>query len=136
MDNIIINQSASIEGCLKRVEEEYAAAGNAFLSDYTRQDAAVPILLRACEQSIDLANYIVSQKKLGVPQTSRESYELLQNAGILPAELSDTMKAMVGFRNIAIHNYTKLDMESVKNIIEDHLNDIKRFTETLLKSSE
>jgi len=136
MDNVIVNKSASIERCLKRVEEEFAAAGDAFLSDFTRQDAAVLNLLRACEQSIDLANYIISKRKLGVPQTSWESYELLWKANVLPEALTNTMKAMVGFRNIAIHNYTKLDMEIVENIIETHLGDIKQFTEVLLRSGE
>ena len=59
MDDIIVNKSASIERCLKRVEEEYAKANEHFSEDYTRQDAAILNLLRACEQTIDLANHII-----------------------------------------------------------------------------
>jgi len=118
---------------MQRVQEEYAAAGDDFSTDYTRQDAALLNLLRACEQSIDLANYVVRLKGLWTPKTSRDSFELLQKAKIIPKELGDILKSMVGFRNIAIHNYTKLEMAIVESIIENHLDDFKHFTRILLK---
>lgn len=133
MDNVILSKSASIERCVQRVQEEYAAAGDDFSTDYTRQDAALLNLVRACEQSIDPANYVVRLKGLGTPETSRDSFELLQKAKIIPRELGDILKSMVGFRNIAIHNYTKLEMAIVESIIENHLDDFKHFTGILLK---
>ena len=41
MDNVILNKVASIERCLIRVKEEYVSAGENFLTDFTKQDAAV-----------------------------------------------------------------------------------------------
>jgi uncharacterized protein YutE (UPF0331/DUF86 family) len=57
-------------------------------------------LQRACETAIDLAMCVVSQRKLGVPQDSRDAFALLQTAGILPADLATRMQKMVGFRNV------------------------------------
>ena len=45
-------------------------------------------LLRACEVSIDLAMHIIRKRKLGVPQHSRQAFELLQTAGLLDAHLA------------------------------------------------
>lgn len=132
MDNIIVNKVASIERCLERVEEEYQAAGDHFPDDYTRQDAAILNLLRACEQSIDLANHLIRIKQLGIPQTNRESFDILQEKDIISQEMADILKAMVGFRNIAVHNYTKLEMKIVQNIIEEHLKDIRGFAKEVL----
>lgn len=133
MDNIIVNKAASIERCIARVREEHAAAGSLFEEDYTRQDAAILNILRACEQSIDLANHMVKKKQLGLPQSSRESFELLRADGLLPEELEQKMKAMIGFRNIAVHNYSNLDINIVIAIIEGHLDDFLLFTKTILK---
>ena len=135
MDDVIVNKTASIERCLQRAEEEYRAAGDEFLRDFSRQDAAILNLLRACEQAIDLANYVVRSKRLGVPQTSRESFELLRQNDLIPEALEKNLKAMVGFRNIAIHNYTKLEMPVVENIIEHHLDDFRSLTKLMLRLS-
>ena len=78
MNDVIINKVESIQRCVKRAREEYAAAKDAFAEDYTRQDAAILNLMRACEQSIDLANYLVKKEKLGVPADSSQSFDLLE----------------------------------------------------------
>jgi len=39
---------------------------------------------------------------------------------------------MVGFRNIALHEYQKLNLDVVKAIIEEHLTDFTRFAERAL----
>lgn len=132
MDNIILGKVESIERCLKRVREEYRIAGKQFESDYTHQDAAILNILRACEQAIDLANYIVKKKHLGLPQNSRDSFELLRVNHIIDAQLEQRMKSMVGFRNIAVHNYSNLNIEIVIAIIEGHLDDFKLFANTFL----
>lgn len=133
VDDVLIAKAGSIERCLRRVREEYQAAEN-FLRDQTRQDAVMLNLLRATEQAIDIAMHIIRVQRLGVPQTSREAFSLLADAGMLDKELATRMQAMVGFRNIAIHEYQKLDLDIVKKIIEDHLVDFERFVAVVLKS--
>tara|TARA_R110001583_G_scaffold10782_16_gene49627 strand:- start:2112 stop:2522 length:411 start_codon:yes stop_codon:yes gene_type:complete len=134
-DDVVINKLATIERCLSRIKEVYQQAGDHFLSDYTRQDSIILNLQRACEASIDLANYITKLKNLGIPQSSRNSFELLQKAGLLPLEISDNLKKMVGLRNIAIHYYQELNLEIVKYVVENHLVDFQRFGK-VIKSLE
>lgn len=74
MNDVVINKVQSIQRCVKRAREEYAQAED-FLTDYTHQDAAILNVLRACELAIDLAAYVISQRKLGVPTSSREAFE-------------------------------------------------------------
>jgi uncharacterized protein YutE (UPF0331/DUF86 family) len=135
MDDVVINKLATIERCLSRIKEVYQQAGDDFLSDYTRQDSIILNLQRACEASIDLANYITKLKNLGIPQSSRNSFELLQKAGLLPLEVSDNLKKMVGLRNIAVHDYQELNLEIVKYVVENHLVDFQRFGK-VIKSIE
>lgn len=135
MDDVVINKLATIERCLSRIKEVYQQAGDDFLSDYTRQDSIILNLQRACEAAIDLANYITKLKSLGIPQSSRNSFELLQKAGLLPLEISDNLKKMVGLRNIAVHDYQELNLEIVKYVVENHLVDFQRFGK-VIKSLE
>ncbi|KKB33920.1 hypothetical protein QY97_02883 [Bacillus thermotolerans] len=116
---------------MKRIKEEYAD-NPANLENYTKQDSIILNIQRACEASIDIAMHVVADKKLGIPQTSRDAFELLAKNGIITEELSFKMKAMVGFRNIAVHDYQDINLEIVKVIIEKHLADYKVFAKQVL----
>lgn len=133
-DDVILNKAASIERCLHRIEEEYAGNEQNLVRNQTKQDAIVLNLQRACETAIDLAMYVVSQRKLGVPQDSRDAFSLLQTAGILPADLARHMQRMVGFRNVAIHEYTRLNLDVVRTIITKQLDDFRTFSSTIVKA--
>lgn len=133
-DDVIVNKAASIERCLLRIQEEYAGDKQNLVANQTKQDAIVLNLQRACETAIDLAMYGVSQRKLGVPQDSRDAFLLLQTAGILPADLAQRMQRMVGFRNVAIHEYTRLNLEVVHSIITQQLDDFRTFSSTIVKA--
>jgi uncharacterized protein YutE (UPF0331/DUF86 family) len=134
VDDVLLNKIASIERCLKRVEEEYRGHEQELHSNFTRQDSIVLNLLRACEASVDLAMHLVRTKKLGLPQESREAFTLLEQAGMLSTEHAARMRAMVGFRNTAVHEYQKLSLDVVKAILEKHLDDFRRYTAVLLRS--
>lgn len=71
---LILGKIAAIERAIARAREEFAADGAAFQSDFTRQDAAILNILRACETAIDLANVLIRERALGIPQSSRDSF--------------------------------------------------------------
>lgn len=120
----------------ERVKEEYEATGDRFSRDHTRRDAAILNLTRACEQSIDLANHIIKIKKLGVPNRSSDSFEILGDRGSIDPELGEKMIKMTGFRNTAIRQYQKLNLSIVTSIIEKGLKDLIRFTEYMIDLAE
>ncbi len=132
MDDVILGKTESIERCIRRIKEEYTGFENELETNFLKQDSIILNLQRACELSIDLANYIVKIKKLGFPKESKESFEKLQAEGILTKELAQKMTKMVGFRNIAIHEYKKLDFQIVKNIVENQLSDFRTFAQIAL----
>jgi uncharacterized protein YutE (UPF0331/DUF86 family) len=133
-DDVILNKAASIERCLRRVTEEYAGDRQNLVANQTKQDAIVLNLQRACETSIDLAMYVISQRRLGLPQESRDAFALLQTAGMLPADLATRMQHMVGFRNVAVHEYARLNLDIVHTIITKHLDDFRQFSSTIVKA--
>ncbi len=132
-DDVLINKAASIERAVRRVREEHAGDDANLVANQTRQDSIVLNLQRACESSIDLAMHLVRVHRLGVPQDSREAFDLLERAGHLHEELAGRMKRMVGFRNIAVHDYQRLNLDIVRSIVHERLDDFLAFTTRLLK---
>lgn len=132
-DDVIINKAATIERSVARVREEYEKAGKYFATDYSRQDAAILNIQRACEAALDVGQYIVRRDRLGIPQSSRDVFTLLTQAGWIENTLADNMKRMVGFRNIAVHDYQALIVPIVEKIISHHLSDFIDFSTAVLK---
>ncbi|MBM4764855.1 DUF86 domain-containing protein [Bacillus sp. B15-48] len=130
-NDVILNKISIIERCIKRIQEEYANNPKN-LENYTKQDSIILNLQRACEASIDLGMHIIAEKKLGLPQKSRDAFSFLEAEGIISSSLSKKMQAMVGFRNIAVHDYQELNLNILQKIIENHLVDFEKFTKTIL----
>jgi len=123
MDDVLLNKADSIEKCLRRVGEEYACNPDNLRNNQTKQDAIILNLERACQAAVDMAMRTVKLNKLGLPKESREAFDLLLHDGIIDEQLCRRMHSLVGFRNTAIHNYRKLDLDIVEAIITKHLDD-------------
>ena len=132
-DDVLLNKAASIERCLKRIEEEYRGHEQEFETNFTRQDSLILNLLRASETAIDGAMHLVRVGRLGLPQESRDAFKLLVRAGVLPPDLGGLLEKMVGFRNLAVHNYAELDLRIVRSIIEERLDDFREFARLLIR---
>ena len=131
MDEILINKTTTINRCIKRVKEDFQED---FLTNYTKQDAVILNIERACQAAIDLAAHVIKLKKLGLPQSNRDTFDKLEKEGIIPLILSNNLKSMAGFRNLAIHDYSSVNIEVVVHIVENHLTDFIEFAEIISRS--
>ncbi|PAL05252.1 type VII toxin-antitoxin system HepT family RNase toxin [Peribacillus simplex] len=131
-NDVILNKISVIERCMNRVRDVYANDAGS-LKDFTKQDSIILNIQRACEASIDLAMHIVAEQKLGLPQTSRDAFDMLHKAIIIDENTAKRLKAMVGFRNIAVHDYQTVNIDILQQIIENHLGDFTDYTKQILK---
>ncbi len=132
MNDIVVNKIQSIQRCILRAREELALAGAGFAEDHSRQDAAVLNVTRACEQAIDLANHVVRVRRLGIPVSSADAFDLLARAGIVPRDLAERLRRMIGFRNVAVHAYQELDLAIVEAVIRTGLDDLVALGDAVL----
>jgi uncharacterized protein YutE (UPF0331/DUF86 family) len=126
-DDVLLAKADLIERCVARARSELAASDD-FVNDFTRQDAAVLNVQRACDAAIDMAQRLIRLRRLGLPASSREAFDLLASAGLIPEPLVVTMKNMVGFRNLSVHQYQKLDPAAVEAVIRHSLEDLLAFS--------
>jgi uncharacterized protein YutE (UPF0331/DUF86 family) len=131
-NDVILNKIAVINRCIKRVHEVYAGDPQNLI-DFTKQDSIILNIQRACEAAIDLAMHVVAEKDLGLPQSSREAFALLEQNNLLDRPLAARLKAMVGFRNIAVHDYQAINLDIVRKVIEEHLGDFTAFADLVLE---
>ncbi|MBT4664390.1 MAG: DUF86 domain-containing protein, partial [Methylococcales bacterium] len=76
-DDVLLNKAAAIERCVARAKEEYNIDPRSFVSNFSRQDAAILNIQRACEAALDIGQHLIRREQLGVPQSARDVFELL-----------------------------------------------------------
>lgn len=135
-DDVILAKAEIIERCLRRIDEVYAGQPANLLADFTKQDSILLNLERACQAAIDLALRIVRLRSLGLPKETRDAFLLLEQNLIISADLGRSLCAMVGFRNVAVHNYRDLDLEIVERVIRDRLPDLRRFAQLAIRLAD
>lgn len=133
VDEVLINKAATIERCVARAREEYAAAGDRFEQDHSRQDAAVLNIQRACEAALDMGHHVIRRERLGVPQSARDVFDLLAQDNWIAPALAQALKKMVGFRNIAVHDYQRLLLPITVSVITQHLDEFLQFSAAILQ---
>ena len=133
VDDVILNKAATVERCVARAREEYAAAGAGFATDFSRQDAAILNIQRACEAALDMGHYLIRREKLGLVQSSRDVFDILARAGWIDPALAESLKKMIGFRNIAVHDYQKLLLPITISVITDHLDEFLAYSSAMVR---
>lgn len=125
-------KASTVERCVARVWQEDDKGPVTFAADFTRQDAAILKLQRACEACLDMGQHLLRRERLGLPQSARDVFDLSAQAGGIEPAQAEVMKRMVGFRNIAVHDDQALQWPITLNIIEHHLGDFLADIQRLL----
>lgn len=133
VDDVLLNKAATIERCVARAREEYHKEPGTFVTDHTRQDAAILNIQRACEAALDLGQHLIRRERLGVPQGAREVFDLLARGGWIGVGLAEKLKLMVGFRNIAVHDYQALQLPVMVAIITSNLDELLDYAQLILQ---
>ena len=134
IEDVLIRKITSLQRCVARARDLRRRAGVGFATSFDLQDAAVLNVLRACETSIDLANMLLRQDRLGIPSESREAFGILVREQRIAADLGGRLQKMVGFRNVTVHQYRTLEPEIVAAVIDSGLDDLLTFAEVVRRS--
>lgn len=131
MDDVLINKIASVKRCVARAHEEFSVGKEEFTTNYSVQDACILNIIRACEQSLDIANYCIKKLNLEVPQFSADCFNIICEKGIIDQTLCNSLCKMVSFRNLIVHQYQKTDINIVISVIENNLDDLIKYTKII-----
>ena len=133
MTDVVLNKKESIERCIRQIRVYYERPSNMpFEEDYFKKEALVPKILEAVAHVIDMANDVIKIRKLALPKESRESFEILAKAQVIPAELAGKMKGMVGLCHILVNEFLQLDMTSFVDVIQHRLDDLILFSNHIM----
>ncbi len=123
-EDVVLAKVSNVRRCVAAIRS-LSEPGNAALTEWIRDDVTVLNLQRAIESFLDLAAHVISANGWEVPRDGRHAFALLEQHGLLEREGLALARAMVGFRNVAVHDYAALDLEVVRGIARDRLGDLE-----------
>ena len=124
--NIIENNLRYLKKFLNYSTEE-------FVNDYKNPAAAKYLLQTSIEAMIDIANHIIASKRLKKPETSAQSFKILNNNDYISDEKLSNYIKMIKFRNRLVHLYNEIDDEQIYHIIKNNLSDLEYFIKEIIK---
>lgn len=104
-----------------------------FLSDPLAIGGARYYLLVSIESCIDIANHIIATERLRSPKDYKDTFKVLNEAGIIPDDFVQTLQAMAGFRNLLVHLYWEVDDEMIYDSLDTELDDFEAFIAHIMK---
>lgn len=117
----------ALRHCLQRVRDTRPASASALAANEDLQDVLVLNLSRAVQLCVDIAAHMLARSTQAVPATMGETFSSLAASGMLELELATRLRRAVGFRNIAVHNYERIDWDIVFALTGESLGDFEQF---------
>ncbi len=133
--DLILAKAGSVQKHLRRVKEKRDTDLQTFLKDLDRQESILFNLQMAVQNCIDIAAHIISEEGFGVPGSTNEMFYLLEENGYLDSELTEKMVKAVGFRNLIVHEYGKIELKQVFEVAQQGIKDLDEYLVSIFKKS-
>ncbi|MGH9626694.1 MAG: type VII toxin-antitoxin system HepT family RNase toxin [Bryobacteraceae bacterium] len=132
MDRVILAEKLeALRRCVRRVESRRTETVEALEGDPDRQDILALNLTRAVQLCVDAAGIVLADSDEPAPRTMGQAFEALARLRMIDELLARRMKAAVGFRNIAVHDYQTVDWSIVFDISHRGLDDFRAFAKAM-----
>ena len=98
-----------------------------FATDPVYRGALLHYLYLLADSCIVVAEQLIKLRRLRLPQSYAEAFDILGEHGILPADFAYNFAAVAGFRNFLAHDYEKVDGMLICTEIMGRLEDVEIF---------
>jgi uncharacterized protein YutE (UPF0331/DUF86 family) len=131
--NILVAKVTTIEKCLGKVKEKRSATIAEFMVNEDSQDIVLFNLMQAIQGCVDMAAHIVSDEGYGMAGSMNEFFYLLSGRSVISVELQEKLIRAVGFRNLVVYEYAKLDLNQVYDIATNGIKDLEDFIGVIVR---
>ena len=131
--NLILRKIAELEEYLEQIREFSNISAEQYAGDWKTQRIVERTLQMMIELCVDIANHIISDRRLRVPVTCADTFKVLSEAGLIDQNLYNTMEKMAKFRNIVVHNYDRIDQSIVVMILRKNLDNFLFFRDQIIQ---
>ena len=125
---LIIKKLQELNRYLKELEDSKNISLDEFHSSIGKQWMVCHGIQLSIQSLIDVGNHILAALGENQIEDYSDIIDKLGERNILPSEFAQSIRGMVGLRNILVHEYTRLDIKIIYDILQNQLEDFYMFT--------
>jgi uncharacterized protein YutE (UPF0331/DUF86 family) len=127
-DPALVRRHLAALGDAVNVLRSLRGDGSADLSADRERLWAVERGLQVCAQGVlDVATHLAAGAGHDVPDYAT-AIDRLREMGVVPAEFAARLRPLAGFRNVLVHAYLDVDVETVLRLLVERLDDFPEFS--------
>ncbi len=126
-EDVVLAKASTVRACLATIRD-LESPGRADLETWMRRDLETLNIQRAAQACLDLAHHLIAVNGWELPRDAGHAMSILARHDVVGRGLEGRMRAVQGFRNVAVHRYTEIDVEILAAIVARHLDDLEKFT--------
>lgn len=130
--NLVASKISEIRQSIERLDGISSKGRDFFLTDPDLIDSAKYRLITAIEATISICNHITARKFKQVPESYSDCFRILNECGVITAELAERLGNMVRFRNMLVHIYWEIDDEKIFDILTSDLVDFENYIKEIV----
>lgn len=128
IDKRVVNDRlAYIHQMLTRLKGRRSLSLEEFKANEDQCDAASYELQTCIEAMTDIGNHLIAAVGLRKPKDRGEIMTVLAEAGVIPKDLANRLTKAIGLRNVLVHGYLGLVLDTVYQTVQEDLGDIEEF---------
>ena len=130
----IADKKEEIEAYFAELSDIIPSDFDEYKNDLKTKAACERYFEKIIEAVIDLAFFIIKEKKLKLPEEDKRAFDILCEGKIIPAQLAEKLKDAKGMRNLIAHKYGDVDDKMVFHSIAEELErDVREFMKKVEK---
>lgn len=128
VDRIVIEERlAALKGYVADLKKQQAISFDEFCINTEKQFAVRYALQLAIQTVLDMGAHLLAGMDRPAPTEYRDIIIELGTSGVLPSDFSKKIAGMAGLRNVLVHEYMKVDLKKVYDILHNQLGDFETF---------
>jgi uncharacterized protein YutE (UPF0331/DUF86 family) len=129
----IVGKFGSLDEYLKVLRSLHSIPVEEFVKDKVLIGSMRYYLQVSIECCLDVANHVIASERYRAPKDYSDTFAVLEEEGIISADLAGRLRQMAKFRNRLVHLYGEIDDKQVHGIARTDLGDIERFRKSIIK---
>ena len=130
--DIIIRKLDSLARCIRRIEIKRPTTLDLLLKDIDLQDILSVNIERSVQLAVDIGAHLLVDLESPPPETMGQVFQQLADHSIITHPIAEALRKAVGFRNLSVHAYDRVDWERVFEIVHHRTDDFKIFAANII----
>ena len=125
--DLVAAKLTELSSRVQRVREHVPREIEEMKSNQDTLDLVAFNLMLAVQSCLDIASHIIADEEWAVANTLGDSFERLQQHGVLSQAIAQQLRQAVGLRNVVAHGYAGIDLEACFQAATKGLADLDAF---------